>query len=150
MKPVLILLAEDNCGDVLLVQDALALHGIEHDMRVARNGEQALSIVDSMGDPDHPLPDLFLLDLNLPRAEGDVVLQRFREHPGCSEIPVVIMTSSDAPQDHERVTRLGISYYFRKPSDLDEFRRLGEVVKKLVRANRVEKGADGEAITAAS
>jgi two-component system, chemotaxis family, response regulator Rcp1 len=145
LKRIRILLAEDNQGDVFLVRDALEHHGIEFELEVVKNGELALAAVDRFGQSVSSAPDIFLLDLNLPRAAGDVVLQRFRESAGCSGIPVIIMTSSDAPQDRERVARLGISYYFRKPSDLDEFRRLGEVVKSLISRDRLCNDSEGAA-----
>ena len=49
----------------------------------------------------------------------------------CAQTPVIVVTSSDAPKDHERVARIGISSYFRKPTDLEDFMKLGEVVKAL-------------------
>lgn len=128
-----ILLAEDNRGDVLLVQKALEEHQILHELHVVRDGEEALSAVDHMGEPGHiQCPDLMLLDLNLPKVDGPEVLSHFRQHPKCAHTPVVVISSSDAPRDRARMARLGIARYFRKPSDLDAFMELGAVVREVV------------------
>ena len=74
-------------------------------------------------------PDLVLIDLNLPKVDGLQVLAHLRNHPLCGSTPVVIVTSSDAPRDRERATRLGAALYFRKPSEFDEFMQLGAIVK---------------------
>ena len=58
---------------------------------------------------------------------------RFRAHPLCASVPVIIVTSSDAPRDRKRAELLGASFYFRKPSDLLEFMELGRVIKEAVR-----------------
>ena len=128
-----IFLAEDNPGDVLLVEQALEEHRIEHQLRVVRDGEEAIRVVVRMGEPGgEPCPDILLLDLNLPKADGLQVLREFRKHPGCSRVPVIVVTSSDAPQDRARGAALGISHYFRKPSDFDSFMQLGAVIRDAV------------------
>ena len=100
---------------------------------MAKDGEQAIKFVAQMGKPGRaPCPDLILLDLNLPKADGPQVLSEFRQHPECADTPVIVVTSSDAPRDRARVTELGISRYFRKPLDLDAFLQLGAVVREVV------------------
>jgi chemotaxis family two-component system response regulator Rcp1 len=133
MNPLRILLAEDNLGDVLLVQEALKSHKIPHELHVVRDGDEALAIIEHMGEPDGiPCPDLMLLDLNLPKVDGAEVLGRFRKHPQCAETPVIVITSSDAHRDRERMAQFGIARYFRKPSDLSAFLKLGAVVAEVV------------------
>jgi CheY-like chemotaxis protein len=128
-----ILLAEDNRGDVLLVQQALAEHHIHHELHVVQDGEQAIRFIGQMGKPGgSPCPDLLLLDLNLPKVEGQQVLTEFRKHPECAYTPVIVVSSSDAPRDKARIGELGISHYFRKPSELDDFMKLGAVVREVV------------------
>lgn len=83
-------------------------------------------------DKNAPCPTLLLLDLNLPRHSGDEVLQRLRRSSRCGNIPVVVLTSSDAPQDRLRAAALGANSCFLKPSDLTEFMKLGQVVAKLI------------------
>jgi DNA-binding response OmpR family regulator len=78
------------------------------------------------------MPHLVLLDLNLPRRSGDQILQHLRHSDRCKDIPVVVVTSSDSPRDKAEMSRLGATRYFRKPSRLDEFMRLGPLVRELV------------------
>ncbi len=128
-----ILLAEDNSGDVILVQEALAAHHIENTLHVVTDGQKALDFVATMGEAQSaPCPDLMLLDMNLPKADGVAVLAAFREHKPCAHTPVIIVSSSDSPKDRSRVAVLGVNHYFRKPPDFDEFMKLGQVVKELL------------------
>ena len=134
MKLLNILLAEDNEADVYLVREALQTHAIEYRLHVAVDGTEIERYLERLGTtPDAPCPDVFLLDLNLPQTDGHDVLNRFRAHPLCASVPVVIVTSSDAPKDRKRAELLGASFYFRKPSDLLEFMELGRVIKEAVR-----------------
>ncbi len=128
-----ILLAEDNVGDILLVQEALQEHRILHKLHVVQDGAKALNFITRMGQPGElPCPDLVLLDLNLPKVDGPQVLSAFRKHPECGLTPVIVVTSSDAQKDRARVAELGISRYFKKPSDFDAFLQLGAVVREVV------------------
>ena len=125
-----ILLAEDNRGDVLLVREALLEHRIEHELFVVSDGAEAVDYIDNIGEGSGSRrPDVVLIDLNLPKVDGLQVLAHLRNHPFCAATPVVIVTSSDAPRDRERAAGLGVARYFRKPSEIDEFMRLGAIVK---------------------
>jgi CheY-like chemotaxis protein len=133
MTPLTILLAEDNVGDILLVQQALEEHRSPHNLHVVRDGAQALAFVDRLGAPDGGIcPDIVLLDLNLPKVDGPVVLAELRKQPQCAHTPVIVITSSDAPRDRERMAQFGIARYFKKPSDLDAFMELGAIVRGIV------------------
>ena len=128
-----ILLVEDNRGDVLLVQESLKEHGITHELHVVTDGAAAIRFLAAAGAPGAaPLPDLLLLDLNLPRVDGPQVLHEVREHSLLAKMPVIVVTSSDAPSDRARVNALGISHYFQKPCDYDGFMKLGEVVREVM------------------
>jgi two-component system, chemotaxis family, response regulator Rcp1 len=128
-----ILLAEDNIGDVMLVQEALTAHRIEGTLHVVKDGQEALDFVARMGKPESvPCPDLMLLDMNLPKADGATVLAAFREHKASAATPVIVVTSSNNPKDRSRVAALGVTHYFRKPPDFDEFMKLGEVVRDVL------------------
>jgi CheY-like chemotaxis protein len=128
-----ILLAEDNPGDVLLVQEALAEHRVAHELHIVRDGGEALAFVAQMGQPGGtPCPDLLLMDLNLPKVDGSEVLSEFRKHPACAHTPVIVVTSSDAQRDRARMAQLGIARYFRKPSDLNAFLNLGAIVREVI------------------
>lgn len=130
-----ILLAEDNRADVLLVRESLRAHGVLHQLHVVEDGGEALAFLAravAAGGGPQPRPDLLLLDLDLPRVDGSQVLQQVRGNADFAEIPVIIVSSSDAPADRESVTKLGISAYFHKPCDLDGFLELGAVVRDAI------------------
>jgi CheY-like chemotaxis protein len=128
-----ILLAEDNPGDVLLVRQALEEHRIQHELHVVKDGGEALDYLKRMGKSDEPpCPDLILLDVNLPKADGTEILTEFRKHPECRHTPVIVVTSSDTQKDRAQMTELGVQRYFKKPSDLNSFLQLGAVVREVV------------------
>ena len=132
-QPIHVFLAEDNSADVCLVHEALKHHKLAYQLHVTSDCEQATRFLDKLGSGgDAPCPNVALLDLNLPKGSGHELLKAVRSHPLCAHIPVVIVTSSDAPVDRKRATELGASRYFRKPPDLDEFMALGGIVKELV------------------
>ena len=126
------LLAEDNPGDVYLVREALSLERLEFDLLVRSDGEQMSDFIDQIDAGAARCPDVVLLDLNLPRRSGVSLLERLRQSSLCGEVPVIVVTSSASPQDREIATRLGASSYFQKPSDFDEFMRLGSLVRQFV------------------
>jgi DNA-binding response OmpR family regulator len=128
-----VLLAEDNPGDVFLVKLALDEHRISHELYVVNDGEQAIRFLGTMGKPGKPpFPDLLLLDINLPRAEGFQVLSEFRKRAECARTPVIVVTSSGALSDRIRMAALGVDGYFCKPPVLEEFLALGQVVRRIV------------------
>lgn len=129
-----ILLAEDNRGDVLLIRKALQFHNIPHELHLVQDGAQAMSFIGVMGtSEDTPCPDLVLLDLNLPKVDGPEVLQEFRKHPECVSRPVIVISSSDSIKDRERMAALDVAYYFKKPSGLDEYMKLGQVILDVLK-----------------
>jgi CheY-like chemotaxis protein len=131
-----ILLAEDNPGDILLVEQALEEHRIPHELHVVRDGAKALDLLVRMGQAGEvACPDLLLLDLNLPKVDGPQVLREFRKHPACAHTPVIVVSSSDAQRDRAQMAQLGVTRYFKKPLDLDAFLQLGAVVREVVEAN---------------
>jgi chemotaxis family two-component system response regulator Rcp1 len=136
---VRILLAEDNDGDIFLVRRALEKRGVLHQLTVARNGEEAIELLErAENGPASEAPRLILLDLNLPKIGGAQVLSRIRKTNAFSATPVIVLTSSDSPKDRESALSLGANVYFRKPTDLQSFMHLGEVVEKVLQDR--EKG----------
>jgi CheY-like chemotaxis protein len=131
--PLNVLLVEDNPPDVMLVRQAPRQHGIEFTLHQATDGEQALAYIDRMGNQEEtPCPDVVLLDLNVPKGEGVELLQAVRSSPKCPEVPVIVLSSSANPEDRAKVAKAGATQYFRKPIDLDQFMKLGSLVKEIV------------------
>ena len=126
-----LLLVEDSPADVYLVQEVMRAEGLAIDIVIADDGESAIQILDRMDGSGQELLNVLLLDLNIPRKNGNCVLERLRKSPLCGGIPVVMMSSSDSPKDRQRAFDLGVTEYFRKPSTLDEFRQLGKLVRRL-------------------
>jgi len=125
-------LAEDNPGDAFLVREALTtrLPGIEISIR--EDGEQMMRWIDLLDNGEARVPDVILLDLNLPRITGEEVLWKLRHSPVCRDVPIVVVTSSDSPRDRAATARLGVIRYFRKPMDYDEFMKLGDLVSAVL------------------
>ena len=128
-----VLLVEDNPADAYLVEEALEEAKLDCELRVMRNGEQVIQLIDSLesGGADQ-LPDLVLLDLNLPKVTGDVVLERVRSSIRCRDAKVFIISSSDAPTDREKAKKLGAIGYFRKPSSLAGYMEIGPKVRAIL------------------
>ena len=140
-----IILVEDAEPDVLLVREALEQSGLEFELRVFEDGEQGVDFIEAVDRDDTVVrPHLFLLDLNLPKKTGGQILERVRQSPRCGRIPVVILTSSDSHRDKAQAADLNATGYFRKPSRLDEFMKLGPYVRELLNREwqaEVEGGA---------
>lgn len=139
-----IVLVEDTEPDALLVREALEQSGLKFDLRVLEDGDQGIDFIDLL-DRDAALacPHLFLLDLNLPGKTGGQILERVRRSPACRRVPVVIITSSASYKDKAQATQLNAAGYFRKPSRLDEFMRLGPYVRDLLTRDRQAEREDG-------
>ena len=114
-RPYQILLAEDSAADVGIVRIALRDQGLDHVLHVARDGEEAISFI-SKADNDRkaPGPDLLLLDMHLPKYNGEEILKCLRSTERYAQIPVVVMTSSDAPADHDRAQKHAALFYFQE------------------------------------
>lgn len=130
-RKYLIVLAEDCRADVYLVRRALTKSGIDHDLQIVEDGGAALSLLERIGS-EVPRPDILLMDLNLPKVDGAELIRLFKANPDCESVPVIVVTSSDSPKDRARTAKLGISAYFRKPSDLSEFMELGGLVRDVL------------------
>jgi two-component system, chemotaxis family, response regulator Rcp1 len=136
-RKVRILLAEDNAGDVFLVRRALEKHGVEHDLVVAKNGEEAMRLLhQAEAGPSEGVPELILLDLNLPRVDGSQILSHIRGTKAFAGTPVIVLTSSDSPRDRDSALSQGANWYFRKPTDLNSFMELGRVVEDTLNSCR--------------
>jgi chemotaxis family two-component system response regulator Rcp1 len=133
----ILLMAEDNPPDALLVREVIRMENLPFEIHVATDGEQAVDfIAKAERDPDSPCPQFLLLDLNLPKLDGFEVLQRLRSGAKCKDIPVLVISSSNAPADRSMAAGLGAGY-FRKPSSYYEFLELGKVLRQMLQENGV-------------
>lgn len=119
LKPRLVLV-EDDGADAQLVGIALAQSGVAAELAHYEDGQQA---VDELLAPSAPPPALILLDLKLPRLDGKEVLRRVRAKPETAMTPVVIMSSSDRPDDIRDCYGLGANSFVRKPLEFEEYSR---------------------------
>ncbi|MEZ5285210.1 MAG: response regulator [Vicinamibacterales bacterium] len=118
--PIEILLVEDNPADVRLTVEALRQSSVQSRLRVARDGQEAMRVLRAVDNPD-PMPDLILLDLNLPKMDGREVLEAIKTDDMLRHIPVVVLTTSRAEADIFRSYRVGANAVITKPVDLDQF-----------------------------
>jgi len=128
-NPVEILLAEDNPGDVTLSKKALEQGKLANNLHVVTDGVEALDFLRQTGEyDDTPRPDLILLDLNMPRKDGQDVLKELKADDDLCRIPVVVLTSSESEEDIARSYELNANAYLTKPVDFDGFI---EIVNRL-------------------
>ncbi len=129
-----ILLVEDNPGDVYLFEQALKSAGLDFELTVIEDGAEALAFARRQGKyAEAAVPDLAVLDANLPKNEGVEVLQAIRQSEHLSSIPVAIMSSSVTPSDQEKANELRVERYIAKPLDLDQYLLIGETLKQVLR-----------------
>jgi CheY-like chemotaxis protein len=121
-KPVEILLVEDNEGDVGLIEEVFEEAKIRNNLHVAEDGEEALLYLHGEGKfSGSPRPDIILLDLNLPKKGGREVLREIKEDENLHNIPVIVLTTSDAEKDIIGAYDLHANAYITKPLDFDQF-----------------------------
>ena len=125
MKPVVILLVEDNPDHVLIIKSGLKVNNVANEIKVARDGQEAMDYLLQQGafrDPGTaPRPGLILLDIKLPKLDGFEVLQRIKQNPSLKTIPVVILTSSDQEVDVAKGFGEGANSFVSKPMQFSEF-----------------------------
>jgi CheY-like chemotaxis protein len=131
-KPLEVLLVEDDADDVLLTREALKDSKVIVSMAVADDGDVALDRLRRKPPfQDAPLPDLILLDLNLPRVSGREVLKELKADPEFKKIPVVVLTTSAADTDILKCYDLGANCYITKPVDFEQFQRIIKVIDEF-------------------
>lgn len=117
-----ILLVEDNPSDVELVREALNVWATPSHLSVVTDGEMAIRLLRQESPYlTAPIPDLILLDLNLPRKSGSEVLQDIKNDKVLSSIPVIVLTTSDREYDVVKAYSLHANCYLTKPLEIDEF-----------------------------
>lgn len=139
--PFQILLAEDSASDVGLVRVALCGQTFPYELHVAHDGAQAIAFIEN-ADRDAKAPgiDLLLLDMHLPKYNGEDILKRLRSTERCAQTPVIVMSGFRAPADSDTAQRHAALHYFAKPSRLEDFMMLGSIVRDILTGT---KGANG-------
>ncbi len=122
MKPIHILLVEDSEGDILLITEALAESKIVNTISVVKNGKLAIDFL-TQKEPfkEETLPNLILLDINLPKKNGQEVLKYIKESTKLRQIPVVMLTTSSSKKDILDAYNNYVNCFITKPVDVNEF-----------------------------
>lgn len=127
------LVVEDNDSDVFLIREALAATGIPFAVHLAKDGEQAIRLLDQVeSSADAPCPALVVLDINLPKVQGGEVLQHLRQLSKCVNTRVLVVSTATSLQERNKMMNLGANGYFRKPSEYGEFMKLSDVVRTML------------------
>ena len=128
-KAIALLMAEDDPEDQMLVRKALKHARLYNELNTVNDGEKLMQYLRRQGEyADAELPDLILLDLNMPRKDGREALAEIKADPVLRRIPVVVLTTSSAEEDIFRSYDLGVNSYIQKPVTFD---KLVEVCEKL-------------------
>jgi CheY-like chemotaxis protein len=129
-----ILLVEDREDDVILVRKAFEKASLPNPIHVVRSGEEAMAYLKGQHQyanrEEHPLPDLILLDLKMPKIDGFEVLAWIRDQPGIRGIAVVVLTSSDQIRDVNKAYALGANSFLVKPIDFQNYVELGKLIRE--------------------
>jgi two-component system, chemotaxis family, response regulator Rcp1 len=129
LQPIEILLVEDNPVDVLITKNAFSSARVYSNLHVSEDGEDAMKFLYRRGKySSAPLPDMILLDLNLPRKDGREVLAEIKGNPSLRHIPVIILTTSGDEDDIRRSYDLHANCFITKPVDMEQFTRALECV----------------------
>ncbi|SHN08015.1 Response regulator receiver domain-containing protein [Cyclobacterium lianum] len=122
MKPIHILLVEDNEGDIFLTTEALEESNIVNQISVAKDGQEALDFIfKTKGFEDKTTPDLVLLDVNLPRKSGHEVLRELKTHQTFRKIPVIMLTTSSSRRDIDLSYEYHANCFITKPVEVTDF-----------------------------
>ncbi len=141
LKPIEVLLVEDDPGDELMTREAFEDNKIANRLHVAHDGEEALDFLYRRGPhTGAPRVDLVLLDLNLPKYDGRQILEKIKSDPDLAHVPVVILTTSSSEEDILHSYQLHANAYVTKPVDVAQFisavRQIDEFFVSVVRLPR--------------
>jgi chemotaxis family two-component system response regulator Rcp1 len=132
LNTIEILLVEDNAGDARLTLEAFKEGKVINNLAVVNDGAEALEYLRRQGRyADASMPDLILLDLNLPRMDGREVLAEIKNDPHLMKIPVVVLTTSASQDDITRAYGSHANCYITKPVGLDQFLRVVQTIESF-------------------
>jgi DNA-binding response OmpR family regulator len=141
-KPADIFIVEDNDPDVFLVEEALRSQGIQAQIQRCQDGEEAIQALSQIGPAS--LPDVIIIDLNLPKITGLDILKHVRSLKQLDQVPVLILTSSQSKTDRALSLQLGADAYIAKPPTLPEFLAgVGSGIRALIERSQQRSGARG-------
>lgn len=122
MQPIHILLVEDNEGDIMLTTEALEEGKVANDISIVRDGAEAINFLSKKGQYTNvEIPDLILLDINLPKRNGHEVLEFIKASDALKHIPVIMLTTSSSDMDVNRSYKGFASCYISKPVEVGDF-----------------------------
>lgn len=130
-RPMEILLVEDNPGDVRLIQEMLSDTELKHNLRVASDGGEAMQQLYVDGLARKPIPDIILLDLNLPQLSGHEVLAAVKGDPELWRIPVIVLTSSTSEEDIVKAYDNHANCYIAKPVGLESYYKVMKSIEEF-------------------
>ncbi len=132
IKPSHILLVEDNEGDILLTMEALEERDLADKITVIRDGKLAIDFLDNTALNDNKsLPDIILLDVNLPKKNGHQVLHYIKESLTLKQIPVIMLTTSSSEKDIMESYKNHANCYITKPTDVEDFNKAMESIENF-------------------
>lgn len=132
IRPIDILLVEDNLGDIDLAREALGMGKLHNALHVAQDGVAAMEFLRKTGKyVKSPRPDLIILDLNLPKKDGRQVLAEIKADESLKRIPVVILTTSCAEEDVLKSYNLHANCYIAKPIDMKQFLHVVQSIEEF-------------------
>jgi CheY-like chemotaxis protein len=148
MKPFEIIIAEDNLADIELVRLALAEHKVECRLHVFRDGVEAMTFISDLdGRQGAPEIDLVLVDMHLPKRDGEEILGCLRATERYALTPVIVMTSSPSSILEQKEIRHAALGFFQKPSTLAEFMELGAIVRRVLERHTTFRSEKQEGLT---
>ena len=127
-----VLLVEDHAADARLVEEALADCNVEVSLASVKDGEEAINYIRQTGAyKKAKRPDLIILDLNMPRMDGHEFLEEMHVYLHDEDIPVILLTVSDNPQDLNRALNTRMNYFLSKPVNAEKLQQILSAVKEL-------------------
>jgi two-component system, chemotaxis family, response regulator Rcp1 len=131
--PIRIAVVEDNPTDIYLLQKVLERVQLHFVIDHLEDGEEALLFLLRQGKHlQAPIPDLIILDLNIPRISGAELVTRIREDPTLQTIPIMVLSTSDTLEDKRQMAELGVVLYLTKSSKLTDYYAIGETIKEFL------------------